>query len=132
MLRLAALLDTMGGMTLRSRWTTGGAAYVVLAIALGAAAAVDSDGSGFAVAVIVATFPSCLILFPLWYPVMVMAAMAASMSIESSSPGTDWMLVTYYAWCFGIAAVLNILLVWLVARNARPCWVGLRRLVSRA
>jgi len=119
----------MGGMTLRSRLTTRGAVYVVLAMALGTAAAVDSDGYGFYVAAIVATFPSCLILVP-FYPVVVMSAMAASMGNDGS--GTSWVIVTLCALGFGAAAVLNLLLARLVAGYAGPCWVRLRRLVSRA
>jgi hypothetical protein len=117
----------MGGMKLRSRWTMGGAAYVVLAVALGTAAAVDGRGYGFYVAAI-ATFPSSLILSPFFYPVMVMTAMAASMS--GSAP--SWVIVTLDASWFGAAAGLNVLLVRLVAGNARPCWMRLRRLVTRA
>jgi len=116
-------------MTLRSRLTTRAAAYIVVAMALGTAAAVDSHGYGFYVAAIVATFPSCLILF-LFYPVVVMSAMAASMGNDGSGPSS--VFVTVYALGFGIAAVLNVLLARLVAGNAIPCWVRLRRLVSRA
>jgi hypothetical protein len=105
----------------------GGATYVVVAMALGTAAAVDSDGFGFSVAAIAATFPSCLILYPLLYPVIIRAGMAASMSIDGSGP--YWVIVTL---CFGVAAVLNVLLVRLVVVKARPCWARLRRLVSRA
>jgi hypothetical protein len=128
-MRHGLVLDTMGGMTFRSRLKTRGAVYVVLAMAFGTAAAVDSGGYGFYVAAIVATFPSCLILVP-FYPLVVMSGMAASMANDGS--GTNWVIVTVCALGFGAAAVLNLLLARLVAGYAGPCWVRLRRLVSRA
>lgn len=111
--RQGALGDTMRGVTFRSRWTTGGAAYVLLVMALATAAALNGD-IGFYLAAGVAAFPSCLILYSLVYPVVVLVAMAAGGGIDGS--GSSWVTVPPYALAFGAAAVANVFLVWLVAR----------------
>jgi len=118
----------MGGVTFRSRWATGGAAYIFLVMALATAAAVGDNS--FYLAAVVTTFPSCVILYPILFPVVVLVEMAVGVGIDGSGP--SWVGVPLYALGFGAAAVANVLLLWLVVRSARPCLVRLRRLLSRA
>lgn len=120
----------MCGVTLRSRWIKGGAAYILLVMALGTAAAVDVDSSGFYIAAIVATIPSYWILYPAIFSIQVFTAMIAGVGVDGSGPA--WVLVPLLPLSFGACAAMNVLLLWLVMRGARPCAARLRLLFSRA
>jgi hypothetical protein len=120
----------MGGVTVHSRWLIGAAVYVFLVMALATAAAVAGDGTGFYVAGQVATIPSYVILYPLFFTVEVLAAMVTGVGVDGSGP--SWVLVPLFPLTFGAAALANVCLLWLVVRGARPCRVQLRRLLSRA
>lgn len=127
--RCGASPGTLVGVTLRSRWATAGAVYVLLVMALAAAFGVNGD-AGFYGAAAAMTFPSCVILYPFLYSVVILVGMAVSGGINGSGP--SWVAVPLYALAFGAAAVANVFLIWLVARSARPFLVRVRRLLSRA
>ena len=112
------------------RWAIGGAFYVlgVIALALGAMGEHDAS-SAFYSAAIVATLPSCLILYPAFYAVYVAVALAIGVGVDGSGP--SWVVLPLLPLSFGVAAALNVILLRLVVCGIRSGWARRRRLISR-
>jgi hypothetical protein len=85
--------------------------------------------NAFYLAAIVATLPSCLILYPVYYSVVVVVALAIGVGVDGSGPA--WVLLPAVPLGFGVAAALNVILLRLVVYGIRSRWARRRRPISR-